>query len=119
MAASRELEEELSVYVPQLMEVGPFLYKKSLHMVFAAELTDPIDDWDDTELLDIEWFSEKDIASLKRDNALHANYELEAVRGVVTETRRLTATGSRCLSGFSRFGAAGPLGVSLFLEERR
>ena len=78
----RELEEELSVYLPSLMEIGPFPYKKALHMVFAAEMKDAITDWDDSELLDIRWFSEAEVLSLKQDSALHASYELEAIRAL-------------------------------------
>ena len=81
-AAARELEEELSVYLTGLMEIGPFPYKKALHMVFAAELVDPISNWDDSELLDIRWFNEPAIETLKEGNALHANYELEAIRAL-------------------------------------
>jgi ADP-ribose pyrophosphatase YjhB (NUDIX family) len=87
-AVARELEEELSVYVPDLMTIGPFSYKRSLHMVYAAEVREPIHDWDDSELLEIGWFSEKDIASLKADKALHADYELEAVRALMQKLGR-------------------------------
>ena len=79
---TRELEEELSVYIPTLLEIGAFHYKKALHMIYAAELLDPIDDWDESELIDIRWFSEADVADLKIKNALHANYELEAIRAL-------------------------------------
>lgn len=81
-AVARELEEELSVYIPELIEIGPFPYKKALHMVYAAELVDPISDWDNSELLDIRWFSEPGIEALKEGNALHANYELDAIRAL-------------------------------------
>ena len=82
LAVKRELEEELCLYIPTLIEVGPFPYKKALHMVYAAEARDPIEDWDDSELLDLRWFSEPEVVSLKGDNALHANYELEAIRAL-------------------------------------
>ncbi len=81
-ALHRELEEELSVYSASLIEVGPFPYKKALHMVYGAEMNDPISDWDDSELLDIRWFSEIEVEALKQGNALHANYELEAIRAL-------------------------------------
>jgi NADH pyrophosphatase NudC (nudix superfamily) len=51
-------------------------------MVFAAQMPDAITDWDDSELLDIRWFSEAEVQSLKQDSALHANYELEAIRAL-------------------------------------
>ena len=79
VAAIRELEEELSVYLPRLMEIGPYAYKKALHMVYAAPVTEPIRDWDNSELLDIRWFNIDDIQALKASNRLHANYELDAV----------------------------------------
>lgn len=81
-AVLRELEEELSVYVPKLIKVGPFPYKKSLHMVYAAEFNDPIKDYDDSELLAIKWFREDDVEALHHGNALHASYELHAIRAL-------------------------------------
>ncbi len=82
VAAIRELEEELSVYLTRLTEIGPYAYKKALHMVYAAEVSEPIREWDDSELLDVRWFSVADIQELKTRNRLHANYELEAVRAL-------------------------------------
>lgn len=82
VAVRRELEEELSVCVTDLIEIGPFPYKKSLHMVYAAEVTEPINNWDDSELLDIRWFREEAVRDLAADNALHAAYELEAIRAL-------------------------------------
>ena len=82
IAVQRELEEELSVQVPELIEVGAFAYKKSLHMVFAAELTRNIDNYDNRELLAIKWFHEEDVVALMQGNALHTNYELKAIRAL-------------------------------------
>ncbi len=79
-AAQRELEEELSLYLPDLMEIGAFSYKRAMHMVFAAEVREPIREWDDSELLELGWFKEADVEELRRKNGLHANYELEAIR---------------------------------------
>ena len=39
-------------------------------MVFAAEMHDPIDDWDDSELLDVRWFNEGDVRRLATEQAL-------------------------------------------------
>ena len=78
----RELEEELSVYVPTVIAVGAFPYKKALHMVYAAPLDEEISNWDDTELLAVKWFREDDVEALKRDNRLHALYELEAIKAL-------------------------------------
>lgn len=83
VAASRELEEELSLYLPQLLEVGPYPYKKALHMVYAAEVHEPIQEWDDSELLDIRWFNMADIQELQQQNRLHANYELQAIQALL------------------------------------
>jgi len=79
-AAARELEEELQIYVPDLTEVGAWPYKRALHMVYAAPLAEDIEAYDDIELLDIGWFTEADVAGLKARAALHADYELEAIR---------------------------------------
>ncbi len=79
-AAQRELREELHVAVPELLEVGAFSYKRALHMVYAAPLNEEIVRYDDRELLDIGWFSERDVEVMKADRTLHANYELEAIR---------------------------------------
>lgn len=79
-AAARELEEELQIYLPELVEVGAWSYKRALHMVYAAPLEEDIQEFDDTELLDIGWFSEPEVARLKAQSALHADYELEAIQ---------------------------------------
>ena len=79
-AVARELEEELQIYVPDLMELGAWPYKRAMHMVFAAPLDEDIQDYDDVELLDIGWFTEAEVAGLKSRTALHADYELEAIR---------------------------------------
>ena len=81
-AVLRELEEELDVYLGEVMQVGPFPYKRALHMVYAANLEGEIDNYDSTELLDIGWFSEADVVGLKNRGELHANYELEAIRAL-------------------------------------
>jgi len=83
IAVTRELEEELSICVPALIEIGPYSYKRSLHMVYAAALEGPLGEWDDSELLDVRWFSEADVAALHTDDALHASYELDAIRALM------------------------------------
>ena len=82
-AAAREIEEELSINLPALMEVGPFAYKRAMHMVYAANISEPIHDWDESELLEIGWFSIADIRDLKTRGRLHADYELEAVTALL------------------------------------
>lgn len=79
-AASRELEEELEVYLPELMEIGAYTYKRAMHMVYAAPLDHEIAGFDTSELLDIGWFTETEISDLGNRAGLHAGYELEAVQ---------------------------------------
>ncbi|HEX7036781.1 MAG TPA: NUDIX hydrolase [Pseudomonadales bacterium] len=95
-AVARELEEELNLYVPHLIEVGAYTYKRAEHMVFAAEVEQDIDAFDTAELLDIGWFSEQDVARLHARAALHADYELDAIRrlrGRLERTSPIAAAG--------------------------
>lgn len=96
VAATRELEEELQIASPQLLEVGAWPYKHAMHMVFAAPLQEDIQDYDDNELLDIGWFTEQEVAGLKTRQLLHADYELEAIhrlRGRQDGFRPIAAAG--------------------------
>lgn len=79
-AAARELEEELQIRLPELQEVGAYPYKRALHMVYAAPLDRDIDAFDTIELLDIGWFTEREVLGLRSRSALHADYELDAIR---------------------------------------
>lgn len=79
-AAARELTEELEIHTGDLLEIGAFSYKRALHMVYATRLDTDIHTFDDTELIDVSWFSENEVAELKSRAALHADYELEAIR---------------------------------------
>ena len=85
IAVARELEEELNVRDPDLTEVGAYRYKNALHMVYAAPLDTDIEDYDNHELVDIGWFSEADVADLKSRAALHADYELDAIRRLLRQ----------------------------------
>jgi 8-oxo-dGTP pyrophosphatase MutT (NUDIX family) len=82
-AVLRELDEELEVKLSDVMEVGPYAYKRAQHMVYAAHLEGEIDNYDNRELLDIGWFSEADVVMLKDRGELHADYELEAIRALL------------------------------------
>ncbi len=96
VAAARELEEELQIYHPDLVEVGAYKYKHAMHMVYAAPIEHEIDSFDDTELLDIGWFNETEVAKLSARSALHADYELEAIRrlrGHLADADRAAKTG--------------------------
>ncbi len=79
-AAARELEEELQISTPELLELGAYSYKRSLHMVYAAPVLEDVTCFDEGELLDVGWFTEADVARLKAQATLHAGYELEAIR---------------------------------------
>ena len=82
VAVARELEEELRIVAPRLTEVGAYEYKNALHMVYAAPLEGDVRVYDERELLDIRWFSEDAVVTLKAELALHADYELEAIRSL-------------------------------------
>ena len=79
-AVARELREELYVHLNEFTEVGDFHYKRALHKVFAAELDREIQDYDESELLDLRWFSGDAIVELAANNQLHAGYELQAIQ---------------------------------------
>lgn len=79
-AVARELEEELNIRVPDLIEIGAYTYKRAQHMVFAAPVDHDITEFDTVELLDIGWFNEQGVAALRERCALHADYELDAIR---------------------------------------
>jgi NADH pyrophosphatase NudC (nudix superfamily) len=81
-AVRRELAEELSVTVPDLLAVGAYPYKRSMHMVYGAELEGPIVSVDERELVEVRWFSQAEVQTLKADGALHADYELDAIRAL-------------------------------------
>lgn len=78
-AARRELEEELNVYLAELVEVGEYHYKRSMHKVFCATFDGEIRDWDNTELKEIRWFSLAEVQELEDLDQLHAGYECSAV----------------------------------------
>lgn len=80
LTAARELDEELGVQITDLIEIGAYPYKRAMHMVFAAALPAEITGFDTSELIDIAWFTEQEVASLRRRSALHADYELDAIR---------------------------------------
>lgn len=98
-AAARELHEELGIRIPDLIEIGAFSYKHALHMVYAAPFDDEIRDYDETELVAIAWFTEADVAALKAERRLHADYELEAIQ---TLRRRLAGKSLQATAGAPR-----------------
>ena len=78
-AVLRELEEELELYLPEVIEVGEYRYKGHDHMVFGATIEQKITAYDDTELLDIGWYNLNEIKELDLQQRLHAGYELDAI----------------------------------------
>ena len=78
-AVRRELEEELELYHDQYSEIGAFTYKGAQHMVYGAHLSHRIDTYDDSELIDLKWYTLGQVKDLDAQRKLHAGYELEAI----------------------------------------
>ena len=79
-AVRRELEEELDLSVRTLTEIGAYYYKGNDHMIYGAETDRLIESYDEKELLDLRWFSLRELHALDSEHKLHAGYELQAVR---------------------------------------
>lgn len=79
-AVSRELLEELDLYVGELTEIGDYHYKRALHRVLAAPCTQQTFDYDSNELVDVRWYSSSQIAEMATNNELHAGYEWQAIQ---------------------------------------
>ncbi len=86
-AVRRELKEELNLHVGTLTPIGRFDYKRAAHMVYAADTDVHEFDWDETELVELRWFSMAEVEQLAADELLHAGYELDAVRAAGTIVR--------------------------------
>ena len=84
-AAAREIEEELNVSVSKLLEVGAFPYKQAMHMVYAAEIDAPISDWDESELIDIRWFTFEAIWAI---SWIASARSLSSIRFLIASRRR-------------------------------
>lgn len=76
----RELEEELELYLQHFTEIGAFFYKGSDHMVYGADVSTKFSNYDDTELLALDWFSIAQLQTMDTQRKFHAGYELQAVR---------------------------------------
>lgn len=81
-AALRELEEELELRLEgdALAHIDDYPYKGSWHRVYTAPWERPIARFDQTELLEIGWFSVGEVQELADSDALHAGYEIDVVR---------------------------------------
>ena len=86
VAVQRELEEELELYLQNFTEVGAYYYKGNDHMVFGAEADRLVFEYDDTELLDLRWFTLAELTNMDVDRKLHAGYELQAIRQFIALT---------------------------------
>ena len=78
-AVLRELREELYIDIEEVALIGDFYYKKHQHRIYGAEIKEPIERFDRSELLKISWFSTSSIEQLSKDGNLHAGYEVDAV----------------------------------------
>ena len=78
-AVRRELEEEVELYLSDFEEIGAFNYKGAEHMVYGASTDYLVTEYDDSELLDLAWYSHAEVSSLAAQNKLHAGYELQAI----------------------------------------
>ena len=76
----REIEEELYVDGLELIEIGVFTYKRAQHVVYGGELRRRVSDYDEQELLDLDWYTQDEVADLGARGRLHAGYELEAIQ---------------------------------------
>lgn len=85
-AARRELFEEFDLHVTQLAEVGAYFYKRHYHAVYATEVGERFSHYDDSELLDIGWFSLHEVRDLARRSKLHAGYELDAIEAYLANS---------------------------------
>ncbi len=79
VAVKRELREEFELSVDDVTEVGAYRYKGHQHMVYGADIDRQITYYDDSELLEIDWFSLSEIADLADHGKLHAGYEFDAI----------------------------------------
>jgi len=86
-ALRRELDEELKLTVPTLIELGDWRHGHENHRVFGCDIAHATDWFNGEELADIRWFIYADVAKLALSSRLHRGFELAAVR-----TYRIVAT---------------------------
>ena len=78
-AARREVGEELSIELGELVDCGDYPYKGTRHKVFGTRFGGEVSTFDEYEIERIGWHSLDDVAKLERDGLLHAGYEREAL----------------------------------------
>lgn len=79
VAVQRELEEELELYHQQFIELGAYAYKGAQHIVYGATIDTRVTEYDESELLDLRWFTLGEVQNLHASGDLHAGYELQAI----------------------------------------
>lgn len=75
----REMDEEFSISLGQLIELGDWSYNGRTHRVFAALFEDEITTWDSTEVLDIAWHSEASYRCVADEGRMHTGFEVLAL----------------------------------------
>jgi 8-oxo-dGTP pyrophosphatase MutT (NUDIX family) len=81
--AERELDEELSIRVAALQQVGDYPYNGALHRVFGADFDGTIVDFDRSEIDRIGWHTLDEVAKLAEGRALHTRFEEIAIRDFI------------------------------------
>ena len=83
-AARREIYEELDVTLGKLIPVGDYSYKRHLHAVFGAAVDTEEFELEFSELAAVRWFTVEEVSELQHLDQLHAGYEYDAVRSLIT-----------------------------------
>ena len=78
-AARREVSEELSIELGELLDCGDYRYKGARHKVFGTRYDGAVHTFDHNEIERIGWHSRDEVASLERSGRLHAGFEREAI----------------------------------------
>jgi len=84
----RELDEELKLAAPTLVELGDWRHGREKHRVFGCEIAHSTHWFNTEELAAMRWFTYADVAKLALSSRLHRGFELAAIR-----TYRIVAAG--------------------------
>lgn len=76
----RELEEELKLAAPTLIELGDWRHGRETHRVFGCEIERTTRWFNTEELAAMGWFSYAEVAKLALSSRLHRGFELAAIR---------------------------------------
>ena len=77
--ARREIYEELETDLDELHDVGEWAYKGWQHKVFGTVFDGKIGRIDDTEILEVDWFTLSDVRYLAERDKLHTGFELASI----------------------------------------